>query len=670
VTISSAPYPHIFSPFKLGPLALKNRLVMSAMSSELGEKDGSVSAQMIAFYKERAIGGMGLIIVEYACVDPDTGRSNDRQLTLESRQNLNGHVRLVRTIHEHGACALIQIQHSGQYANREILPDKMPVAPSDIFSKKDPSKLTARGLSSEEILALVERFGCAAELAIEAGYDGVELHGAHGYLLTQFISPLANRRVDAWGGDPERRMAFPLAVIRRVRRAIGERPLVYRISADEFTEGGITIDDMTKIAPHLVAAGATAIHCSTGWGVGAAFETVIEPMSAQEGWRLPYARRIRDATRAPVIGVGQIRWPETAENAIAQGMCDLVALGRPMLADPQWANKARAGNRDLIRPCTSCNWCIGQHPGRHQVGCAENPRTGSELDAPLTAEMGKGRRVDVVGAGPAGAAAALMLDQAGFSTHLYDARNQVGGSLTASASPPGKEKLIWYRDYLRRQIEMSGVTLHLGTAVSASQLALGQPTFVVVAAGTASLDLPIAGLEDEMVVGAYEVLMGDCPLDLPAAARVVIYGGGETGCETAEFMAHRGVHVTLVTRSPEEKLARAVERVYRVGLLRRIRANPLISIIANSHVTHACNRVVSLKHVSGATQCVEVDRLILAQGRQSRSDLAEPLLTAGIPCFVIGDSNTIGRIGDAIHAAYQMVTGLAGQFGRGTHLNC
>jgi 2,4-dienoyl-CoA reductase-like NADH-dependent reductase (Old Yellow Enzyme family) len=218
--LAATHYPHVFSPFKLGSLTLKNRLVMSAMSSELGGKDGSVTPQMIAFYKERAVGGMGLIIVEYACVDPDTGRSNDRQLTLESRQNLDGHVRLVRTIHENGARAFIQIQHSGQYANREILPERMPVAPSDVFSKKDPSKLAARSLASAEVAALVERFGRTAEIAIEAGYDGVELHGAHGYLLTQFLSPLANRRDDAWGGDSERRMA---AHRLRTRRAFDGR---------------------------------------------------------------------------------------------------------------------------------------------------------------------------------------------------------------------------------------------------------------------------------------------------------------------------------------------------------------------------------------------------------------------------------------------------------------
>src|SRR5690606_1400569 len=184
----------------------------------------------------------------------------------------------------------------------------MPVGPSDIFSKRDPEQMTCRGLTSEEIAKLVISFGNTAALAVEAGYDGVELHGAHGYLLTQFMSPLGNKRDDEWGGDAERRLAFPLAVIRSVREKLGELPLVYRLSADEFRPGGLTIDDMEEIAPRLVEAGADALHVSMGWGVGPAFEKVVEPMSMPEGWRIPYAARIRAATGVPVIAVGQIRW--------------------------------------------------------------------------------------------------------------------------------------------------------------------------------------------------------------------------------------------------------------------------------------------------------------------------------------------------------------------------
>ena len=254
--MTDTPYPHLFSPFKIRNLELKNRLVMAPMSTELGGKHGEVTPEMIAFYRERALGGMGLIVVEYTCIAPDTGRAHEYQLTLESRRNLDGHRRLVKTVHDAGAKILMQMQHSGQYSNPAVLPDNMPAGPCDVFHRKDPTRKTSRALTGAEIEDMVEYHGRTAGLAIEAGYDGVELHGAHGYLLLQFMSPLSNHRDDEWGGDFERRLAFPLAVIRRIRKEIGDKALVYRISADEFRPGGLTIGDMEVISQRLVEAGA------------------------------------------------------------------------------------------------------------------------------------------------------------------------------------------------------------------------------------------------------------------------------------------------------------------------------------------------------------------------------------------------------------------------------
>ncbi|EQA98434.1 2,4-dienoyl-CoA reductase-like NADH-dependent reductase (Old Yellow Enzyme family)/thioredoxin reductase [Sphingobium wenxiniae] len=661
----TASYPYLFSPFTLRGVTLPNRAVMAPMSTELGGRDGEVTPDMIAFYRERALGGMGLIIVEYTCVDPDTGRAHEYQLTLESRRNLDGHRRLVRAVHEAGTKVFMQIQHSGQYANRAVLPGGMPVGPSDIFSKKDPTRLTCRGLTSAEVARLAASFGETARLAVEAGYDGVELHGAHGYLLTQFLSPLTNKRDDEWGGDFERRMAFPLAVIRAVREGLGDRPLVYRISVDEFSAGGLTIEDMEIISPRLVEAGADALHCSAGRGVGDAFEKVIEPMSTPEGWRIPYAARIRKATGVPVITVGQIRWPETAEAAIANDQADLVALGRPMLADPFWANKAKAGRRDLIRPCTSCNWCISPHEGRHQVGCAENPRTGTELDSPLSPDIGAGRRAVVVGAGPGGAAAALLLGQSGFETHLFEERGFTGGGIIASATPPGKDKLFWYSDYLASRLKESDVAIHMGKRAELSDILALSPDVAIIAAGTRRIDLPIEGVDHPKVMDAYDLLMGEREVGVGEGGHVVVYGGGETGCETAEFCAEHGIRVTLVSRSPADKLARSADFVYRGGLLRRLHANPLVTILDNSHVRSVSDEGVLIE-INGSdgseTQLLAADRLLLAQGRQPSNALVDELEKAGIAVSMAGDSKKVGRIGDAVHMAYRSVLALKAQF--------
>jgi 2,4-dienoyl-CoA reductase-like NADH-dependent reductase (Old Yellow Enzyme family)/thioredoxin reductase len=653
-------YPHLFSPLDLPGLRLKNRVVMSPMSTSLGGRDGAVTPANIAFYRERALGGFGLIIVEFTCVDPATGRTEECQLSLESRRNLDGHVRLVDTLHEAGTKAFVQLQHGGRFSPAHLLPSGVTKGPSRVVSRKDPNKVIVQPFDGDEITRLIEAFVRSATLAVEAGYDGIEVHAAHGYLFSQFMSPLSNQREDEWGGDFERRLAFPLAVARGVKQAIGTRPLSFRISADEFIPGGLTIDDNEVIARRLVEAGADIIHASMGRGPEA-FDKVMEPMSAAEGWRLPYARRLRAAAGVPVIGVGQIRWPETGEAAIARGDADLIALGRPSLADPEWPNKAAAGRRDAIRPCTTCNWCISAS-NRGHVGCAENPRAGSELDAPIPSDLGTGRRAVVVGAGPGGIAASLMLDQAGFETHLYEARSVIGGGLIASAAPPGKDKLFWYRDYLGRRLADSSVTLHLGHRVTAEELLSAPPAVVIVAAGTMRRSLPIEGLDDPMVTEAFDVLMGDADASVPKGIRVVIYGGGETGCEAAEFFAHRGANVVLVTRSPLDKLARSAETIYRIGLLKRLISNPAVEILDGCHVLRARGGAVVVVLKDGQTRILEATRLLLAQGRDSEHTLAEILVAAGVLCHVVGDSREVGRIGDAVQAAYRAMRALTAHY--------
>ena len=562
----------------------------------------------------------------------------------------------------------MQLQHGGRFSPAHLLPAGITKGPSRVVSRKDPDKVIVQPFDGHEITRLVEAFVRTAALAVEAGYDGLEIHAAHGYLLSQFMSPLSNQREDEWGGDFERRLAFSLAVARGVKQVLGNRPLSFRISADEFITGGLTIDDNEVIVRRLVAAGVDIIHASTGRGPEA-FDKVMEPISAVEGWRLPYARRLRAAAGVPVIGVGQIRWPETGEAAIVRGDADLIALGRPSLTDAEWPNKAAAGRRDAIRPCTTCNWCIsGANGGR--VGCAENPRTGAELDAPIPSDLGTGRRAVVIGAGPGGIAAALMLDQAGFETHLYEARSEIGGGLIASATPPGKDKLFWYRDYLGRRLADSGVIVHLDHRFGAADLLRPPPAVAIIAAGTMSRPMPIEGYDDPMVTEAFDVLMGDAEPSVPKGSCVVVYGGGETGCEAAEFFVERGVNVVLVTRSPLDKLARSAEMVYRIGLVKRLTSNPAIEILDGSQVVRVGNGEVVVELKEGQTRILSAARLLLAQGRDSQNELAERMVAAGVLCHVVGDSREVGRIGDAVHAAYRAMRALTAHYAGLQRLAC
>lgn len=658
--MSVARYPNLFSPFVLKNLTIPNRTVMAPMSTNLGTLDGYVTPEQIAFYRARAEGGTGMIIVEFCCVDSNTGRSEHRQLTLESLSHIAGHQRLVEAITSAGSVACLQLQHGGQGAKRELVVGGMAVAPSDVPSRSNPDKLAARALSEDEIQHLIECFGRSAELGVQAGYQAFELHGAHGYLLTSFLSPFTNQRTDAWGGDEERRLNFARAVMKRVRQAIGDRPLIYRLSADEFAPGGLSIEDMERIAPKLAAAGADALHVSIGLG-WTSFEKIIEPMSTPEGWRLPYSQRIRATAGVPVITVGQIRWPDTAERAIREGDADLIALGRPLLADPQWANHARSG--EDIRPCTSCNYCVAISSGAHgAIGCAENPRAGHELDLVPDAGNRRGERAVVIGGGPGGMAAALMLQQAGFVTELYEGRATLGGGLIASAAPPFKDKLTWYQDYLVKQMEKSSIKVELGSFADIDTLGYGEkPAIVLLANGGQAIRLPIEGIESPRVRDAYELLMGDTSALLPADpdAPVVVYGGGETGCETAELLAEHGYPVVLVSRSPAAQLARSAEMIYRGVLKKRLAENPRIRVIDNSSIVRITDDgLVILETRDGQRSELLASQVLIAQGRRPNDTLLRQLLEQHIPFATIGDARRGGRIGDAVHDAYRAVLAL------------
>ncbi len=658
-------YPHLFSPINLAGLELKNRLVMAPMSTQYGGKDGSVQPRHIAFYRERALGGFGLIIVEFTCVDATTGRTEEHQLSLDSRANLDGHKRLVDAVKNGGSKVFIQLQHGGRFADRKFVP--MPKGPSRVVSRKDPNKIISEAFSADEVRKLVDNFATTARLSAEAGYDGIEVHAAHGYLVSQFVTPLGNDRDDEWGGDLERRMAFPTAISRAIRAEIGNKPLVFRISADEFLPGGVTIEDSEYNVKRLVEAGTSVIHVSTGRGPDS-FEKVMEPMSTPEGWRIPYARRIRDAAGVPVIAVGQIRTPSIAEAAIAEGNADLIALGRPTLADAHWARKVEAGRYEDVRPCTSCNWCISG--ATHPMTCAENPRTGFELDAMIPATTGAGKRAAVIGAGPGGLSAALMLDDAGFDTHIFEARAFLGGGLIASAAPPGKDKFDWYRDYLLHRLSLSKVTAHTGRIMDADAILAERPDTVFIAAGTKNRPMALPGIDGPNVLDSFEILMGGAPHGMHPGQNVVVYGGGETGCETAEYFADLGIHVTLISRSPAATLARAAEFVYRRMLVSRITRNKDIEILTETTITRITDGEVELKTKDGETRTLKTDRVVIAQGRDPENEMAAKLMAAGIETHIIGDSHKVGRIGNAVHDAYQALRAMTAQKIEATELAC
>lgn len=645
-------YPRLFDPFRIGNMHLKNRIAMAPMETHLGSPDGSINAEVIAYYRERARGGAGLVITEFTCVDGTDGfSSNVPQLRLDHERYKAGHARLVAAIHAAGARAVIQLSHAGRQTKESVI-GTTPVSASAIPVNSVYMSATPRPLEDHEIRRIIASYANAARLAMLADYDGVMLHGAHGYLLQQFMSPLMNHREDEWGGDFERRLRFPLEVIKAVKAQLGGKPLLYRLAVMDGVEGGLTIEDSERIAPLLCEAGVDAIDIS--WGFLESAHLILEPMSVDEGDRLPYARRIRRVTGRPVICAGVMRWPDKCERAVIDGDTDIVSMGRALLADPMWPIKAQRGQVDDIRPCTSCNWCIRELAQSRSVACAENPRCGKESE-PEIERFASGLRAMVVGSGPGGMAAALLLDQAGYVVSLYEKRTQLGGNLITSAVPPGKEKLFWYHRFLVNRIERSRVRVHRGRLVTRDLILSERPDAIILAGGSRPAPLDLAGWGNLPTVPAFEVLIGEAVMPASSAERpIVIYGGGETGAETAEYLARAGHQILLVTRSDKRFLARNAEALYRGALLRRLHSNPAIRIMDHSRL-HA----IDGEHVTLA----QGDRMIehpaaavlLAHGLVPDTALAEALSGIDIPMLSIGDAVQVARIGEAVRDAYRAV---------------
>jgi 2,4-dienoyl-CoA reductase (NADPH2) len=647
-------YPRLFDPIRIGNLQLKNRIVMAPMESHLGNADGSVSTEQIAYYRERALGGTGLIVVEFTCIDGSDGFSGMApQLRLDNDRYRSGHGKLVAAIKSAGAKACVQISHAGRQTRESVI-GRQPVAPSAVPLSFDVNNVP-RALEDEDIARIIAAYANAARLAVSADYDAVMLHGAHGYLLQQFLSPLVNKRDDDWGGDFERRLRFPIKVVDAVKAAIGDRTLLYRMSVSDFLDGGLTIEDAERIAPRLCEAGVDGIDISCG--SLERVDVIVEPMSVDEGWRLPLARRIRAATGKPVICAGVMRWPDKAERAIVAGDTDCVSLGRALLADPMWPIKARRGDDQDIRPCTSCNWCIRETGANRGVSCAENPRCGHETD-PAIDGYGQGKAAAVVGAGPGGLAAALMLEQAGFSVRLYEKRASLGGNLVTSATPPNKEKLFWYHEFLLRRIERSGVEIVTGVTVDAERLKRDGAEVVVLANGSKPAPLTFERTGDMVVAPAFEALLGDIQLPRSTPEKpIVIFGGGETGTETAEHLALQGHSVLLVSRSDARFLARNAESLYRMHLLARLRSNEAIRVMDRTSLDAVSHDHVVLTR-EGESRLQPAAAVLLAHGLVPSRELADSLAGLDIPVISIGDAVQVARIGEAVRDAYQMVQDL------------
>ncbi|MGL6016094.1 MAG: FAD-dependent oxidoreductase, partial [Selenomonadaceae bacterium] len=535
-------FENLFKPGKIGTMEIKNRMIVPPMLTEYAAEDGSLTERYIRYYEEKAKGGWGLIICEDTSVDPyGAGFKNLPGLWMD--EFIPAHRELTERVHRYGAKIAVQTYHAGRESDSSIK-GRRPVAPSAI---QDPTKPeTPHELTTVETQELVEKFAQAIRRARDAGYDAAELHGAHGYLINQFVSPFSNKRTDKYGGNLHNRLRFPLEIIARARELAGmDYPIIYRISADEMVTGGLTIEDTKVIAQILEEAGVAALHVSAGvYKTGA---IVSAPSAVRTAPFSDYARQIRRMVKIPVFAVDKIIYPEVAESLLREGKADFIAMGRASIADPELPNKAREGRLEEILPCIGC-WqgCQGKIAVQEPVSCLVNPRTGKEEAYTIT-KTDRAKKVMVIGGGPVGMEAAIVAAKRGHSVTLYEKADRLGGQWLMAAVPPGKEMLNSFTVWQKGELARCGVKVELNTGVTAELVRCEQPDEIIYAAGATPLVPHIPGYDKSHVHTVNEILAGK--VDLKGNA--VVIGGGLVGAETAEHIAVHCGKTTIVEMRPE-----------------------------------------------------------------------------------------------------------------------
>ncbi len=547
-------YKHIFEPFTVRRMTVKNRIMMTPMGTNYGEQSGEMSFRHINYYEQRAKGGTGLIMVENASVDSPEGSNGTTQLRIDHDNYLPRLFMLTETVHKHGACIGIQINHAG--ASAQSARTKMqPVSASNIPSKEGGE--IPRPLEKDEILRIVKKYGEAAKRAQIAGFDTVEIHAGHSYLLSQFLSPITNKRTDEFGGSPENRARFARLVVEEVRRQVGPFfPIFLRVSADEFMEGGNSLEDCLNYLQYIQEeVDVIDVSC----GLNGSIQYQIDANHFPDGWRSYMARAVKERFNKPCVTMGNIRDPKVADEILARGDADFIGIGRGLIADPDWVNKVEFGNVCDIRKCISCNiGCAGNRIGINRpIRCTINPEVPNG-DVYKKRRITKPCNVVVVGGGTAGMEAACTAAEVGCTTFLIEKKPYLGGLAAEISKIPDKKRLSDFPNYMiHRTNKLRNLFSFTNMEADTEFIKSLKPDVIVNATGSSPLLPPITGLHENIDKEGGKVSsilnmidhVQEYPQDL-TGKKVVVIGGGAVGLDVVEFFAPRGADVSIVEMMP------------------------------------------------------------------------------------------------------------------------
>ena len=641
----------IMSPIQVGPCTFKNRIMMAAMETRLSTPTGDVTQELCDYYAERAKGGAAAIIVENTFVDNIASRSSLASSGLSSDQLIAGKFRLAEAIKRNGALAILQLSHGGLQANPAAVPGQEAVAPSAVASKAVGRM--PRALEHDEIVAIEDAFAQAARRAKQAGFDGVEIHGAHGYLVCEFLSPYTNKRTDEYGGSLENRARFAMNILRKVREQTGDRFLVgIRLSGEEKLDGGITISDSCAYGK-MFEQYADYIHVSVG-----NYETMatwmISPMYRPEHAIVDLAAEMKKAvTRAKVVTVNALT-AVTAEQALEAGDADLVAFARPLLADPYMPQKIKEGRLEDIRPCMRGHeGCISLFFRGCPIRCEVNPQAGQEREYQINPVAPEDRKkIVIVGGGMAGMEAARVASLYGHRVTLIEKSERLGGHFMEASEPKFKSGARGDLEWLVRQVEKADVEVLLKTEATAEMIRGLKPDAVILAVGSDYLIPPIPGIEN--TITAEKALLDKNAIK----GKVVIIGGGLVGSETALGLAKEGKDVTVLEMMPDIVLQdESLSRTAIKGELAAANAK----IFTNAKVTKITENAVYYSR-DGQEEKADGDTIIAALGLKARSGVVKDLEGICPETYVIGDAVRGRKLYACTHEAWDVVRRISGVF--------
>lgn len=687
-------YTKLFSPMKIGKVEIKNRVVMAPMCMGFGQYNGCATKTMMDYYEERAKGGVGLIFTEITRVNDITGASSFGQLAMSHDYQIPALKEMARRIHRHGCKIMVELHHPGRQ-NMGLMIGTVPlcvagdkimgnlytkiltegvippgkklqskgIVPRTVApSKCEKSKMSGsvnRALTKNEIKKLICQFIEGAVRVQKAGCDGVELHAAHGYLIQQFLSPNTNKRTDEYGGSLENRMRFLTEIIDGIRKNCGKDfPIVVRLTVDEMYDRigqkgkGYGLNEGLKMAKILSDKGIDAIDVSS-----AAYDTFnfwLEPTTFECGWRKNLAAEVKKVVDIPVIAANLIRSPKQAELQLQDGIQDFVSLGRPLIADPHWVNKVADGREDTVKRCVCCLYCFESmmHNAYHygHGHCSVNPFVGRE--SVVLKKNGDGRKVLVVGAGPAGLTAAQLLAERGFDVTVLEREQEAGGQLNLAKKPPHKDKMGWVCTDLLSNVKQLGVKVEFGVNVTGEIIDKYEPEIVITATGGNAVYPKAYHADNASTVT--EILDGSIKL---SGKSVAVIGSGMTGLETSELLVEQGNKVVIVEMA--DKIAPGAWFQQVDDAMPKLEAGGTVFMPGHKLVTINSDGVVLEKTDDHTKVEVAVDFVVLSMGVRPDAELFNEISKSKkYKAYNIGDSAKIGRIADATESAYQLVVSI------------